>query len=59
MDNMTRARLRKRYVLQVTTLAKNLGIIPDSKLSWKDFISKIKTKTIKSLGVLSTMVGST
>lgn len=56
MENVPR---RLGHVVQGTTTAMNLGITLQSKLSWKDHISKIKSKAVKSLGALSRIAGST
>ncbi len=59
LDYAAGVRLKGGYVVQGTTLAINLGITLQSKLSWKDHISKIKTKAIRSLRALSSIAGST
>ena len=42
-----------------TPTCRILGLILDSKLSWKSHIEQIETKTTKSLGALSSLAGST
>lgn len=41
------------------TTAVNLGITLQSKLSWKDHVSKTKRKAIKTIKALSSIAGST
>lgn len=55
---MTRVRLRGEQVIQGTAMTINLDITLQSKFSWKDHISKIKSKVIKSLGLLSSIIVS-
>ena len=50
-------RLRGGHVVQGRTTAINLGITLQSKFSWKDHISKIKSKAIKSLETLLALQG--
>lgn len=59
MDYTAGVRLRGGYVVQGTTTVVNLGITLQSKLSWKDHISKIKSKAIKNLGALASILRST
>ena len=59
VDYRAGVRLRGGYVIHGITSAINLGITLQSKLSWKDHVSRIKSKAIKSLGALSSIAGST
>ena len=52
-------RLTRGHVVRGIVTAINLGLTLQSKLSWKDHISKIKSKAIKSLGAMSSIAGST
>ncbi len=56
---MVRVNLRGGHLVKKATTAVNLGITLQSKLSWKDHISKIKEKAIKSIWALSSIKRST
>lgn len=51
--------MRGGFLVKGATTAVNLGITLNSKLSWKDHVSKAKEKAIKNLGALSSIPGST
>ncbi len=59
VDYTAAVKLRGGHFVKGATTAVNLGITLQSKLSWKHHISKIKEKAIKSIGVLSSITGST
>ncbi len=56
---MAGVKLRGGHLVKGATTAVNLGITLQSKLSWKDHISKLKEKAIKSIGALSSITGLT
>ena len=58
IDYMAGVRLRGGHLVQGASAAVNLGITFQSKLSWKDQISKIREKSIKSIGALLSITGS-
>lgn len=51
--------MRGGFLVKGATTAVNLGITLNSKLSWKDQVSKVIEKAIKNLGALSSITGST
>ncbi len=59
VDYTAGIKLRGGHLVKGATTAVNLGITLQSKLSWKDQVSKIKEKAIKSIGALSSITGST
>ena len=59
IDYTAGVRLRGGHIVRGTTTAVNLGITLQSKLSWKDHVSKVKGKAIKTIGALSSIAGST
>lgn len=58
IDYISEVKLKGFLVKEAITII-NLGIILNSKLSWKNYILKIKEEAIKNLGVLSSITGST
>lgn len=58
IDYISEVKLKEFLVKEAITII-NLGIILNPKLSWKDYILKIKEEAIKNLGVLSSITGST
>ncbi len=56
---MEGVKLIRGHLVNGKTTAVTLGITLQSKRSWKDYVSKIKEKSIKSIGVLSSMTWST
>ena len=52
-------RLQGGQLTKGANTAVSLGITLQSKLSWKDHISKVKKKAVKSIGALSSIVGLT
>ncbi len=59
VDYTSRVKLRGGHLIKGAITAVNLGITLQSKLSWKDHVSKIKEKVIKSIWALSSIIGST
>ncbi len=59
VDYTAGVKLRGGHSVKEATTAVNLGITLQSKLSWKDRVSKIKEKVIQSIGALSSITRST
>ena len=59
IDYTAGVRLRGGHLIKGMSTAINLGISFESKLSWKNQISKIKEKAIKSIAALTSITGST
>ena len=59
IDYTVSVRLRRRHTIHRTTTAVNFGITLQLKLSWKDHVSKVKRKAIKTIKALSSITGST
>lgn len=51
--------MRGGHLIKRMSTAINLGVSFESKLSWKNQISKIKEKAIKSIAALTSITGST
>ncbi len=58
VDYTAGVKLRGGHLVKGVTTEVNLGITLQSKLSWKNHVSKIKEKLIKSIGALSSITGS-
>lgn len=59
IDYIAVIRLREGHLIKAMSTAINLGVSFKSKLSWKNQISIIKEKIIKSIVALTSITGST
>ncbi len=58
IDYTSEVRLRGGHLVQPASTAVHLGSIPQLKLSWKDQLSKIGEKVVKSIGALLSITRS-